>query len=80
MPQVFFPYEGLLANGQVVRDRAVRVEPGLVTLASGDEVSADYLVLATGSSYPFPAKHDLDDTAARRSTGRHTTISPPPSM
>jgi len=64
MPQVFFPYDGMFANGRVVRDRAVRVEPGLVTLASGDEISADYLVLATGSSYPFPARHDLDDTSA----------------
>lgn len=70
MPQVFFPYDGLLANGQVVRDRAVRVEPGRVTLASGKEMDADYLVLATGSSYPFPAKHDLDDTASARAKYR----------
>jgi NADH dehydrogenase FAD-containing subunit len=47
-----------------VRDRAVRVEPGRVTLASGSELAADYIVLASGSGYPFPAKSDLDDTAA----------------
>ncbi|WP_328687804.1 FAD-dependent oxidoreductase [Streptomyces phaeochromogenes] len=70
MPQVFFPYEGLLTEGQVVRDRAVHVEPGRVTLASGEEINADYLVLATGSSYPFPAKHDLADTAAARAKYR----------
>ncbi|OAA18080.1 NADH dehydrogenase, FAD-containing subunit [Frankia sp. EI5c] len=64
LPRVFFPYDKLLANGRVVRDRAVGVEPGLVTLASGEEITADYIVLATGSAYPFPAKHDTDDTAA----------------
>lgn len=64
LPQVFFPYDKLLANGRVVHDRAVRVEPNRVTLASGDEIAADYIVLATGSSYPFPAKNDIDDTAS----------------
>ncbi|MFG2961524.1 FAD-dependent oxidoreductase [Streptomyces sp. NPDC048291] len=64
LPRVFFPYDKLLTNGRVVRDRAVRVEPGRVTLASGEEIAADYIVLATGSGYPFPAKSDVDDTAA----------------
>ena len=64
LPKVFFPYDKLLTNGRVVRDRAVRVEPGRVTLASGDELAADYIVLASGSGYPFPAKVDIDDTAA----------------
>jgi NADH dehydrogenase FAD-containing subunit len=64
LPQVFFPYDKLLTNGRVVRDRAVRVEPGRVTLASGEELAADYIVLATGSGYPFPAKSDLDGTEA----------------
>ena len=62
LPRIFLPYAGLLANGRVVRDRAVRVEPGLVVTASGEEISADYIVLATGSSYAFPAKSDLVDT------------------
>jgi apoptosis-inducing factor 2 len=39
------------------------VEPGRVTLASGDGIDADYIVLATGSQYPFPAKTDVDVTA-----------------
>ncbi|MFD7378807.1 FAD-dependent oxidoreductase [Streptomyces mirabilis] len=64
LPRIFFPYDKLLAFGRVVRDRAVRVEPGRVTLASGEELAADYIVLATGSGYPFPAKTDVDDTAA----------------
>jgi len=33
-----------------------------VVTASGEEVLADYVVLATGSSYPFPAKTDKVNT------------------
>src|SRR6202789_1919563 len=40
LPRIFFPYEGLLAHGRVVRDRATRVEPGLVGTASGGERAA----------------------------------------
>lgn len=61
LPSIFLPYGGLLANGRVVRDRAVVVDPHRVVTASGDEISADYVVLATGSRYPFPAKTDLID-------------------
>ena len=64
LPKIFFPYDGLLARGRVVRDRAVKVEPGRVALASGDEIEADYIVLATGSDYPFPAKSDVEATPA----------------
>lgn len=34
---------------------AVVVDPHRVVTASGEQISADYLVLATGSRYPFPA-------------------------
>src|SRR5579863_5053634 len=64
LPRIFFPYAGLLANGRVVQDRAVLVEPGRVVTASGDGIAADYVVLATGSSYPFPAKTDLEHADA----------------
>ncbi|MFF2021621.1 FAD-dependent oxidoreductase [Streptomyces sp. NPDC058171] len=63
-PRIFLPYDKLLKRGRIVRDRAVRVEPGRVALASGTTLDADYLVLATGSGYPFPAKSDLDDSSA----------------
>jgi NADH dehydrogenase FAD-containing subunit len=62
LPKIFLPYDGLLTNGRVVRDRAVVVDPHRVVTASGEEIAADYVVLATGSSYPFPAKADLVDT------------------
>jgi apoptosis-inducing factor 2 len=61
LPRIFLPYGGLLTNGRMVRDRAVVVDPHRVVTASGEEISADYIVLATGSRYPFPAKTDLVD-------------------
>src|SRR3954466_16111934 len=44
LPRVFFPYDGLLARGRVLRDRAVAVEPGHVVLASGEELRPDFVV------------------------------------
>jgi NADH dehydrogenase FAD-containing subunit len=64
LPRIYLPYDRLLANGRVVHDRAAKVDTGRVTLASGEQISADYIVLATGSVYPFPAKTGLDRAAA----------------
>src|ERR1700675_869402 len=61
LPKIFLPYDRLLEHGRVVRDRAVDVSPHRVVLASGDAIDADYVVLATGSTYPFPAKSDAHD-------------------
>ena len=64
LPKIFLPYDRLLARGRVVRDRAVEVSAHRVVLASGEAIAADYVVLATGSTYPFPAKsnaHDAED-------------------
>jgi NADH dehydrogenase FAD-containing subunit len=72
LPRIFFPYEGLLANGRVVRDRAVLVDPHRVVTAAGEQIDADYVVLATGSSYPFPAKTDLVDTDHAQELVRET--------
>jgi NADH dehydrogenase FAD-containing subunit len=58
---VFFSYDRLLEHGRVVRRRVTSVDPRGVTLADGTRIDADYLVLATGSRYPFPAKADSDD-------------------
>jgi NADH dehydrogenase FAD-containing subunit len=72
LPRIFLPYAGLLANGRVVRDRAVVVDPHRVLTASGQEISADYVVLASGSRYPFPAKTDLIDTHLAQEQVRQT--------
>jgi NADH dehydrogenase FAD-containing subunit len=62
-PSTFLPYDRLLSRGRVVRDYAVSVTPGRVGLAAGGEITADYVVLATGSKYPFPAKSDHTSAA-----------------
>jgi pyruvate/2-oxoglutarate dehydrogenase complex dihydrolipoamide dehydrogenase (E3) component len=72
LPRIFLPYAGLLTNGRVVRDRAVVVDPHRVVTASGEEIFADYIVLATGSRYPFPAKTDLVDTRHAQEQVRQT--------
>ena len=64
LPRIYLPYDRLLGHGSIVRDRAAKVDAGRVTLASGTEIRADYIVLATGSAYPFPAKTDADADAA----------------
>src|SRR5882724_9074163 len=63
LPKIFLPYSALLAQGRVVRDRAVEVDAHRVVLASGEAITADYVVLATGSTYPFPAKSNAHDAA-----------------
>lgn len=61
--RMFLPYDRLLRRGRVVRARATLVDTGSVVLDSGETVSAGYIVLASGSAYPFPAKTDTDDSA-----------------
>ena len=55
--RVFYPYDTLLEHGTVVHDWARRVSPGRVQLSPFESIDADYLVLATGTAYPFPAKY-----------------------
>lgn len=62
-PNAFFSFDTLLESGRVIRGRAVSVDSEGVTLDSGDRVKADYLVLATGSSYPYPAKPNPASTS-----------------
>ncbi|SDE33835.1 NAD(P)/FAD-dependent oxidoreductase [Glycomyces harbinensis] len=61
--RIFYPYDTLLKNGGQIREYASAVDAGGVTLASGERVEADYIVLASGSGYPYPAKTRTDSTA-----------------
>jgi NADH dehydrogenase FAD-containing subunit len=70
LDRIFLPYEHLLANGRFVRDRAVALNGRRVTLASGAVLEPDFLVLATGSSYPFPAKTEEPEIASARARFR----------
>ncbi len=60
LPTIFIPYGGLLANGRVVHDRAEDVDGSEVVLGSGEVLTPDFVVLASGSTYPFPAKAGAD--------------------
>lgn len=60
--RVFYPYDDLLVHGRVVQDWARHVAPGVVRLSASESVEADYVVLATGTGYPYPAKY-LEDEA-----------------
>ncbi|UUV33524.1 FAD-dependent oxidoreductase [Amycolatopsis roodepoortensis] len=70
--RLFYPYARLLERGRVLRDRAVSVDQDGVTLASGERLTPDYVVLATGSAYPFPAKIDFQDSASAKAKIRAT--------
>jgi NADH dehydrogenase FAD-containing subunit len=59
--RIHFPYDGLLRRGQVLHDRAVHVDSKIVRLESGTQLAPDFIVLASGSSYPFPGKSGTED-------------------
>lgn len=55
--QICVPYANMLEYGHVVQAEVMRVSPGGVFLNGREEpVDFDYLVIATGTSYAFPAK------------------------
>src|ERR1700730_912249 len=70
LERIFLRSDHLLAHGRFIRDRAVAIDGRRVTLASGDVLDPDYLVLATGSAYPFPAKTEEPDIASARARHR----------
>jgi NADH dehydrogenase FAD-containing subunit len=65
----FIPYDSLLGNGRVVRNKAVGIEVDRqhVVLATGHRMPYDVLVLATGADYEEPARFTgstVDEAAA----------------
>jgi NADH dehydrogenase FAD-containing subunit len=54
--RVFIPYDRLLARGRVVQDWVRTAAPHRVQLSATESIDTDFLVLATGTGYPFPAK------------------------
>ncbi len=63
LPKLFIPYDHLLQRGRLVHGTVNDVTPKDVHLETGETFPFDYLVLATGSSYPFPAKMPFNDIA-----------------
>lgn len=54
---IFMPYSNLLRRGTFVQGTVQRIEGTTVHVFGQDPIEADYVVLATGSTYPFPAKY-----------------------
>jgi glycine/D-amino acid oxidase-like deaminating enzyme len=75
--RMFYPYDAFLKRGKHLREYASGVDEKGVTLASGERVEADYIVLATGSGYPYPAKTRTDSTDGPSRTSRRPTPSSP---
>jgi NADH dehydrogenase FAD-containing subunit len=63
LDRVFVPYDQLLTRGRIVRDRVRLASPTRVHLSATESIDTDFLVLATGTAYPFPAKF-LEDQVA----------------
>lgn len=54
---IFMPYSYLLERGQVIQGTVSRIDGTTVHIYGQEPIEGDYVVIATGSSYPFPAKH-----------------------
>ena len=61
--KIFMPYDHLLTRGRVIHGTALAVHGTTVKVSGVGDIQADHLVLATGTAYPFPAKH-LESSAA----------------
>lgn len=66
LDQALIPYDDLLTRGRVVQGEAVAVDADGVTLANGQTVEADYIVLSTGSSNLAPFRTATGDIAELR--------------
>lgn len=61
--QIVIPYDKLLKRGRVVRGRASAIDGGGVMLVDGRHITADAVVVATGSHYAAPFKPESDSAA-----------------
>ncbi|MDY2941619.1 MAG: FAD-dependent oxidoreductase [Varibaculum sp.] len=63
---IFMPYTRLLSRGEVVHGTCMRVEDRTVFVAGHEPIEGDYLVLATGTTYPYPAKHMVSQASVAK--------------
>lgn len=66
LERALIPYDGLLKRGRVVRGVAQSISETEVTLASGETIAADQIVVATGSSNAVPFKPNGEDIEGLR--------------
>ncbi|SFR56403.1 NADH dehydrogenase, FAD-containing subunit [Yoonia tamlensis] len=61
LARALIPYDTLLQRGRIVRAVAQSVSETGVTLASGEEIAADHIIVATGSHNAVPFKSNGGD-------------------
>jgi apoptosis-inducing factor 2 len=71
LEKIFIPYDGLLKRGKVLHNFVTEVTPNKVHLDNTETLGFDYLILATGSSYPFPAKMSSNDVKSSKESILH---------
>jgi apoptosis-inducing factor 2 len=71
LDKIFIPYDGLLKRGKVLHSLVTEVTPDKIQLDTGETLGFDYLVLATGSSYPFPGKMSASDVEGSKQSILH---------
>jgi NADPH-dependent 2,4-dienoyl-CoA reductase/sulfur reductase-like enzyme len=64
LERIVIPYDRLLRRGRVRRGVVTSASEHDVTLASGEVIEADIVVVATGSRYAEPFKPEAESTAA----------------
>lgn len=63
---IFMPYSNLLRRGTFVQGTVQRIDGNKVYVFGQEPIEADYIVLATGSTYPFPAKYSTSRAAVSK--------------
>ncbi|KAM9955494.1 hypothetical protein ACTFIW_000096 [Dictyostelium discoideum] len=58
--KIYIPYDKLLKNGKFIFGTVIEISPTLVKLEDGQELTFDYLVIATGSNSLAPFKAPLE--------------------
>ena len=66
LDRALIPYDRLLNAGRIVHSHATQIDASGVTLANGERIAADYIVVATGSDNATPFKPTGDDVAELR--------------
>ena len=62
--QLMISYDAMLHHGTVRQATVAAIDDSGVELEDGTRLTADYIVIATGSSYPYPGKPTETSTAA----------------
>ncbi len=72
LDRALIPYDKTLKSGKVVQGYATKIDASGVTVDNRTHIPADYVVIATGSSYAAPFKIDGDNIDKLRMANKKT--------